>query len=347
MWDGLFSLEGSMSRKSLLLTTVLLALPAVSQPAWSWGGDGHRIVGAVADQVLASHPAAKAKVSALLNGRSLSEASVFADCAKGFMYCHRAASDEERAYVAKNPDHHAYHYTDIPIQQPRYNAGTAGTARDDVVQVIRYAVQMLRGTAPTDGPADLKPEEAVWVLAHLVGDIHQPLHVGAIYYDHACQNIVDPNVAGASLPHFGIGGAVLATTGSNDFMISGTKNLHSYWDDSVVVGAMRLRRITPKAFDQFAADIVAHPPVGWETNGDMDDWSAAWASEIMPAAKDALDEVDIGEASQKTGQRGATCTADVSFDKSYSDAANRVALTQLGKAGFRLAALFIGIFEGR
>lgn len=182
-----------MSRKSLLLATIVLAVPAFSQSAWSWGGDGHRIVGAVADQVLASHPTAKAKVSALLNGRSLSEVSVFADCAKGFMYCHRAPSAEEQAFVRKNPDHHAYHYADIPIQQPKYIAGTAGTARDDVVQVIRYAVQTLRGTAPTDGPADLQPEEAVWVLAHLVGDIHQPLHVGTIYYDHDCGNIVDPN----------------------------------------------------------------------------------------------------------------------------------------------------------
>jgi hypothetical protein len=228
-----------------------------------------------------------------------------------------------------------------------YSPGTAGTVRDDVVQVIRYAVQKLRGTAPTDGPADLKPEEAVWVLAHLVGDIHQPLHVGAIYYDHACENIVDPNVAGAGQPNFGIGGSVLATTGSNDLMISDTKSLRNYWDDSVVIGAMRLRHIKAKAFDEFAADIVAHPPTGWKTGGDIDDWSAAWASEIMPAAKDAIEQVDIGEASQKTGQRGTTCTAGVSFDRSYSDAANRVALTQLGKAGFRLAALFIGIFEGQ
>jgi len=57
--------------------------------------------------------------------------------------------------------------------------------------------------------------------------------------------------------------------------------------------------------------------------------------------------VDVGEASQKTGQRGTTCTAGVSFDRSHSDAANRAGLTQLGKAAFRLAALFIGIFEGQ
>jgi hypothetical protein len=93
---------------------------------------------------------------------------------------------------------------------------------------------------------------------------------------------------------------------------------------------MRLRRIKNKAIDQFAADIVAHPPVGWETSGDIEGWSTIWATEVMPAAKDALDEVDIGEASQKVGQRGTTCTAAVSFDRSYTDAANKVALTQLG-----------------
>ena len=335
-----------MLRKFILLTVILVSLPLHAQPAWSWGADGHRTVGAIADLLLASHPVTSRLVTALLKGNSLSEASLFADCAKGFTYCHRKPSDDEVAYVKLNHNHHAYHYADIPIQQSEYRAGTAGTGSDDVVQIIRYAVQVLRGTAPTNAPADLMEDEAVWVLAHLIGDIHQPLHVGAIYYDHECENIVDPNVAGAGQRNFGIGGSIFDTTGGNDLMINDTKSLHSYWDSSTVTGAMRLRHIRNKAVSEFAANIVAHPPTGWETNGDVEDWSTIWATEVMPAATDALDELDIGDASQKVGQKGTTCTAAISFDRNYTDTANKVALTQLGKAGFRLAALLIAIFEG-
>src|SRR5262249_51186222 len=155
-----------MPRKYVLLIVAFLSLPLFNRPAWSWGSDGHRTVGTIADRLLASHPAASARVNQLLNGKSLSEASVFADCAKGFSYCHRKPSDHEVPYVGRNPDHHAYHYTDVPIQQAQSQSGTAGTGADDVVQIIRYAVQVLRGTAPAEGPADLTMSEAVWVLAH-------------------------------------------------------------------------------------------------------------------------------------------------------------------------------------
>ena len=51
----------------------------------------------------------------------------------------------------------------------------------------------------------LDRKSALWVLAHLVGNIHQPLHVGAVYFDQNCEEVVDLNVLGAGVPNFGIG----------------------------------------------------------------------------------------------------------------------------------------------
>jgi hypothetical protein len=279
----------------------------------------------------------------------LSELAVLADCAKGFEYCQRRPTPEERAYAGRNHAHHNYHYTDVPIQQTQYRAGTAGTSNHDVVQVIRNAVQVLRGLNPPKDVINLTETEALFVLVHLVGDIHQPLHVGAVYYDHDCEQIVDPNVVGAGRTNFGIDGIVLGTTGGNDLMTTATQNLHHFWDSTAVNGAARIVKSQVKASDAFAAAIIMNPPAGRDTPGQPDTWPERWATESLVLATDALSgpEPEFDDATQKVTDRGTTCTAPVSIDKDYKTSANQIALQQLGKAGFRLNALLVAIFEGR
>ena len=67
-------------RITLALGAVAVAIPF--SPAWPWGSDGHRTIGMVADLLLQNAPASRDAVSQILGGISLSEASVFADCAK-------------------------------------------------------------------------------------------------------------------------------------------------------------------------------------------------------------------------------------------------------------------------
>jgi hypothetical protein len=80
------------------------------------------------------------------------------------------------------------------------------------------------------------------------------------------------NAVGAGRPGFGIGSLVVATTGGNDFDISRTKNLHAYWDDSTVIGAMRLKNVTTKSPQDFAQAVVNAPPPAWRTAGAVDTW---------------------------------------------------------------------------
>jgi hypothetical protein len=337
-----------MTRKFAISLVVCLMMPVLPRAALSWGGEGHRTVGAVADILIQQHPRTRDRVKQLLNGRSLSEVSVFADCAKGPRYCGRDPSDEEKAYVSRNPDHHDYHYTNVPIQQTAYVESTAGTDDDDVVQVIRYAIKVLQGHPPAEGAANLTEPEALWVLVHLVGDVHQPLHVADQYYDQTCHKIVDPNVAGAGLKNFGVGGRFVGTTGGNDLLLSASEenNLHHFWDDTAVAGAMTLNHIRNKSIEDFAQSIVAHPPTGWQTTDDIDTWPTAWATQSLGLAGDDYTEADVGEASPKQSHTGTTCTASVSLDGDYKKKAKQVALDQLGRAGFRLNALLVKIFEG-
>jgi hypothetical protein len=298
----------------------------------------------VADLVLQNGPAGAA-AEELLNGASLSEASTWADCVKGA--CHRKFTTDERTYTHNNPQHKTYHYTDVPIQQSEYKLGTAGTRTDDVVQVAKQAINVLRGKADNRGPAVLDRKSALWVLAHLVGDLHHPLHVGALYYEESCKQVVDPNLIGAGQSNFGIGSTVISTDGGNDLRIPNGKSFHVvYWDAGTVTGAMRLAGVRKKSIQDFASYVLAHPPIGWETAGDPATWPEQWASDVMPLARAALTQVEIGDAVQATAG-GSKCTWPVTFSRDYTSWANQRTLEQLSKAGFRLAAVLRAAFANQ
>ena len=220
------------------LLAVSTAIVPIAAGAWDY--PGHRIVGEVADVVLKQHhPKAHARVRALLDlkdasgkvvdKRSLGDVAVFPDCAKDEEeYCRRLPSQEEIAYAARNPKHQAFHFTNTPMQLKAYLAGGVGTSSIDIVQMIAYAVAQLRGASPAaKDNVSLTDSEAVWLLAHLVGDIHQPLHVGAKYFDKECEKGVDPYS----------GGEFTMTLGGNRINLAATPpavppapNLHLYWD---------------------------------------------------------------------------------------------------------------------
>src|SRR5262245_44961745 len=105
-----------MKRTATILVVALFVL-SDGRLRWSWSGRGHRTIGMVADLVLERYPKVRERIVAVLDGNSLSEVSVWADCAKGYRYCHRPLTDEEKVFASHNPAHHAFHYTDVPIQQ--------------------------------------------------------------------------------------------------------------------------------------------------------------------------------------------------------------------------------------
>ncbi|MBS0534978.1 MAG: hypothetical protein JSR72_13050 [Proteobacteria bacterium] len=277
---------------------LLLAAP---RPAAAWDYPGHRIVGAIADQILQRYyPAVAAKVyytlatkgaAGDLTYRSLSQVAVFPDCAKpnNERWCGRPSSDEEKAYAADNKGHAAFHYTDVPLQRTQYEENSAGTEKTDVVHMIEYVVRQLRAKTPADKPAKiagvkLTDSEALWLLVHLVGDIHQPMHVGARYYASDCKTPVDPNTTGNAGNHFGIGTTVAETQGGNFIALDGpapaippADNLHFYWDGTAVVQAMQAAGVGNSEAD-FAKLLAASPPNGLATTEPPEKWPRLWVA---------------------------------------------------------------------
>jgi hypothetical protein len=345
--------------RSALLGAGMLAVNTA--PAYAWDYPGHRMVGAIADFVLSSHhPKAYARVIELLGAtdadgnrlvRTLSQVAVFPDCAKAnnVPFCGRTPSEEEKAYASHNKHNSDYHFADVPIQQSKYIAGSPGTGDYDVVQMINYAVAQLRGKSPSKPDVTLSDTEALWLLTHLVGDIHQPLHAGSIYFDNeTCKQVKDPTgLAGGT-------DSVASTIGGNAFQLVAlapdpaappSDNLHLFWDSTAVNGAMQAAGLAGAEQD-FARLLAANPPSDWRTGGDPESWAEKWATEILPLARASYAKLTLTLKERKELESGkVACSWTTQVSPAYSKWASAQARKQLTKAGFRLAAMLTAIFE--
>src|SRR5262245_21878651 len=165
----------------------------------------HEIVGAIADERLANTSTAS-KVYALLDGMRLEKAALIADEIKGwdkkgvddprvFRYsAHRNFDRQLRDFWRANqpthdpnasaPSHHWFHYTDVPVMPAqRYRDGYVGRSKWDVVHMIPFCMDVLQGRIPEQNERKITKPVAIILLAHYVAAIHQPLHVGAAYFD--------------------------------------------------------------------------------------------------------------------------------------------------------------------
>lgn len=333
-------------RRTILATVltggVALAAPI---PAAAWDYSGHRIVGAVADIVLQrERPDVYARVAELLERnsakRDLNTVAVFPDCAKDEpKFCGRRASDEEIEYVLRNNAHKQFHYTNSPFQQRRYLPGGAGTAESDIVQMIRHTVVQLQGKTP-DFKFGVKLEnaEALWLLAHLIGDLHQPLHVGQAYFDTICKNIINPNTSKAIEAVTTLGGNTIKLTGNE------APSLHIYWDANTVRKAMEDDGFG-KDEKAFANKLAATtPPPGWQATGGPEGWAEQWIEQIMPLTERAYTRLKIRHdptEDQYPWFPSATiaCGHQTTITDDYADWSSKLAREQLQKAGYRLAAI--------
>jgi hypothetical protein len=307
-------------RHGLLLLLVCAAAPA----ALGWGDEGHRAIGAMADHLLAGTAAAR-HVHDLLGDESLSTASVWADAVKG----RTNLTEEMLRFKADNPNHAVSHYTDIPFEEPRYRDDSIGAANVDVVHAIPACFLILQGKPEAQTIfTNVSPRVALRLLAHFIGDIHQPLHVGSGYLDKT--KFVDPN---------GYAGHYESDLGANQLLFGGTNKLHFYWDITVVQTNMSLARAqTPL---QYADYLLARPAPDWKTSGPLLNWDRVWADESLALSAKAHDvavlDEDDSRLDWRTNQpRPQWHIKDLS--PAYLLWSQKTAEEQMTKAGYRLAA---------
>jgi hypothetical protein len=301
----------------------------------AWNAPGHETVGAIADQLISGRRA-EAEVHKLLKpGESLQNVANWADCAKG--YC-GALTDELREFVRRNPHHAHYHYTDVPFQAAAYEAGGVGTSDDDVVHILKQCIMVLK--AATDrgaNPHGFSQREALLLLVHLMGDLHQPLHVGPAYLSDKDAFVVPTSAAAVDNV------LIFKTDGDND-LIFDSRPLHGYWDSRAVEEAMRQANArTPAEFAAFLMRAAADMPI---VTGDVTKWPAKWATETLEAAKRAHAGLSIEKRAEAQSRSGAMHFVwRVSAPSGYAQTAAAAAATELTRAGYRLAAVLEAVWH--
>ena len=212
----------------------VIALLFVSLQAFGWGQTGHRAMGLLAEKHLSKK--AKKEISRVLNGESISMVSTWMD---------EIRSDSTFRYS------YDWHWVTIPDGQTYEQSEK--NPKGDVIAAIEQIVAELKS-----GKYKGKDEMIrVKMLIHLVGDIHQPLHVG-----------LGPDRGG---------------NGVKVMWFRADSNLHRVWDSDMIEDK-------GLSYSEFAAWI------GSPTAQDLAKWQSAsvrdWAKESISYRKQVYDYGD-------------------------------------------------------
>ncbi len=144
-----------MKLKSLIALLFIFTSVLVFSNEYSWGLTGHRVTGKIAKKYLKKK--ARRKINKLLQGESLAFVSTYADEIKS-----------DRKYNK----YYTWHYVNMPLDGDYESAEK--NPGGDLVTGINHCIKVLKDkkSGTEDKRFFLK------MLVHLMGDLHQPLHIG-------------------------------------------------------------------------------------------------------------------------------------------------------------------------
>lgn len=342
--------------------------------------EGHQTVGAIADIKL-RNTAVYQSATGLLHGITFERASILPDQIKAwdrkklqtvadisgatwnniptpikqqlldFWKANPAASKKVHP-----PSHHIFHYTDVSIDGPlSYADAKAGVNEFDIAHMIPYSVAVLKGSVAETNDLHITKAVALILLIHYVGDLHQPLHVGAAYFNSKAQRRAPKNDADANARADTGGGSIYFPLSLLQDPIDEKQkpswNLHHFWDDTAVQNAYAL--ILPpgvKAKDKprRAAEELAKVVGSTWTPGsaDMQKWTVKQIDRILPEAKEAHDRLRFTKIKVVTHKKNGTTALKAAIgaetigglDK-YSTWAGNITRQELLFAGLDLTEL--------
>lgn len=316
-----------MKKVCFVLCTAVLTL---SQPLFGYGNAGHETVGRIADSYLKGTRAEK-EVRALLGPKDdLARATTWADRAK---LPEKYLNPEMKDFVTNNPEHHSYHYSDIPFQESAYKEGLTGTNPNDIVHVLRDCIAVLRSPeAAPENPRKLTKRVALQLIAHYLGDLHQPLHVGSSYVDEK-DEFVNPET----------GAKGQQDAGGNYFRLTTRSSLHGYWDTQTV----KLAR-DQAGTEDFTAYLLAKFPVEsqWNGEGPIESWPAQWATDTLRLSKQCFEGLRLGSrfVVPKDDKHDEHFEWAATLLPGYDEKARDIVELELAKGGYRLAMLLKAIW---
>ena len=315
----------SLSRPAVgvLLASTVVALSTLTVGAF--GESGHRIVGTLAEMHLQNSRALKEVRKILQPNETLAEASLWPDRIKDPLY-----EDGDTALFRLNhPAHDTYHYANLPFQAEAYALSVPGARPTDIVQMARESIRVLQ-----TGKGLFSQREALRLLAHFVGDMHQPLHVGNAFVSASgpLRFIIPQGPTGWRTT---LGGNALVYGPNHRF------NLHSYWDSHAVnltMGNDDVAAFSKRVFNELK------PTPEWKNTGAIDTWPAQWASAGIARAKPVHEGVRLvsylgPDDAKRTAHRWL-----IEQPADYDARARAITREQLSRAGYRLAETLKGIW---
>jgi len=302
----------------------------IASPLHAWGPLGHCTIAAIAQKHLT--PATQARIATLLaqgHDADLPSIANWADDVRAAAAGRGPLKDdaEAAAFNAKFPTNALWHFVDLPLEAEDYRDVVAFTSVNDVVHAIRRCVVVLGMAEPR--PEDFTKPQALRLLVHFAGDIHQPLHCGTGFYDLSDLShpvlITDPRLC-IGKPN---------DRGGNDLFFGpdSTQELHALWDDSLVFA------IRNSADYRSLADFLESIQSMDATTGDYHTWPEQWAIDSVQQARKAYQNIKFDTA-RIDGQR---LRITVQLPTAYIDENRPLAATQLAKAGMHLARLLNAI----
>lgn len=218
----LLKLRMNCIMKRLFITPIICLTALV---ALAWGQKGHDVTAYIAEKHLT--PVAKKAVDSLLEGQSMVYWANWLD---------NASNTREYAYTK------TWHYKNID-EGVRYEEAPANPA-GDVIVAIKAQLETL-----ADSNAKFADRQvALKMLVHLVGDMHQPMHMG-----HA----TDLGGNRVNVRFFGRD-ANLHSVWDSNILESGHKWSYSEWQEQIDrVTAEEVQAITDGTIDEWAKQTVA------------------------------------------------------------------------------------------
>ena len=140
-------------RKLLRAMFLVLALIFSSPLSFPWGGEGHQVVGLIAEKYMTA--SALAKAGDLLDGSAIDAVASWAD-----------------EYRKDHRETGSWHYIDIPLADSNIDLARECANGDCVIAKTEQSLAVLK-----DPKADKDAKaQALRFVIHFVGDLHQPLH---------------------------------------------------------------------------------------------------------------------------------------------------------------------------
>ena len=310
-------------KKHLLF--IVLFVVALTSRAFGFGFLGHQAIAETARNNLT--PASRAQIIRSLGTDDLASVATWLDevRAAGRNRGAMKGDVEAKDFVARFPDAAKWHYVNFPVGSTGYDPASPFATKDDVIHGIDLAIRTLEGSS-----TGMSPGEALRVLVHLVGDLHQPLHTVSGYYDLSNERAPRLLRLGEASPRSP------TDAGGNALFFTKSQNLHEFFD------SIALRKVSGGDYKNVAAVTERRQ---WSTHqktaGDYHSWPKVWAGESMKAGSEALTALRLVSAETSQNKNGTLRLhrINVEFPQNF-EAQTAITLSrQIGEGGLRLAEL--------